>query len=510
MTQSRRALLAAALLALSLVPATSAGHQATGSTSGTAPWWETTALDADGDGIDDDLERQLEETPADEAVSLVASYADEPTPAQRDALEDRGARIVYVVDVVPAVVAEAPAERVRDLADAPGVVLVEKDRHVEPLLDDSRPLVGGDAVGSGMGYTGKGIGIAVFDTGIDTDHPDLGDKLEATYDATRDESAVGGLLGDARDPVDPGDTDGHGTHVAGAAAGTGQDSGYEYVGLAPDADLVAVKIFDDQGRARSSYILKGIDWVLDNRDRFDLRIMQMSIGGDPTDGKDSVSRAIGVSAGEGVLSVVAAGNRGPNEETVTFPGVAPAALTVGATNDDKKVAEFSSRGPTVAGDRKPDMVAPGVEIVSTLPPEVNGGDNYGSLSGTSMAAPHVAGAAAALWEANASLTPTLVKFILVASSEPVGTPEGTWNPSLGWGFLDAETAANAAVSPETLGQPPYEEKAGNLDFGRDASRLDRFIFETDQTRRSLLPAPGFAVLAGAVLAAALLRGRGPS
>jgi serine protease AprX len=497
-SNSGRALLAAFLVATSLAaPASASPAEA----DQDAPWWETTLLDGDDDGVDDSLERQVEGAAPGESVRALVAYGEPPTEAEIDALRDRDAEVLHVAETVPTVVVRVPADRVDDLADAPGVVLVEKDRLVEPLLDESRPLVGGVGMAEARGYGGSGVSVAVFDTGIDVDHPDLEDKLRASYDATEDDSVAGGFLGGADDPAEPGDTDGHGTHVAGTAAGTGQSSGYQYVGLAPDADLVAVDIFDDQGRARSSYILKGIDWILDNQGRYGIKIMQMSIGGEPTDGKDSVSRAIGVGAEEGVLSVVAAGNQGPDQETITFPGVAPAALTVGAVDDDKRVAEFSSRGPSIAGDKKPDIVAPGVDIMSTLPPEVNGGSNYGELSGTSMAAPHAAGVAAATWQANASLSPTLVKWILVAGSAPIGPDSDSWHPGLGWGFLDAEIAVQAARNPAVLGQTPYDERIENLEFGSAAGQLDRLLFQADQTRRSLIPTTSFAALAGLAAAA---------
>lgn len=471
-------------------------------------WWTRSSLDQDGDRVGDALEHQLQRTPASEPVRLLVDYATPPTPAQVTALEERGATVTYEAQVVPTLVAEAPARAVPNLATAPGVVLLEQDRTLHPLLDESRPQVKAQRASQEYGVTGDGVTIAIFDTGVDKDHPDLGPKLLARYDATRQQNAVTSLLG-ATKPVQPGDTDGHGTHVAGIAAGPGTQSGGTYVGIAPDADLVSVKVFDAQGQASTSYVLRGIDWALAHKGQYNIRIMQMSLGGNGTDGTDAVSRAIGVASDRGLLTVAAAGNRGPDEGTITLPGVAPKALTVAAVDGEHDIARFSSRGPTVDGRRKPDLSAPGVAIKSTAIPIMNEGAYYSELSGTSMAAPHAAGAAALLVEANQSLSAPMLKWILTASSEPLGPTPHAWHHAYGYGFLDVRDAVRAAQDPNILGEPPFAETARNVPYDGGASEIDHLLYRAERVQRTWVPGPGLLLVSVGLVAAAVLQRRIP-
>ena len=258
------------------------------------------------------------------------------------------------------------------------------------------------------GYTGTGTKVAVLDTGIDPTHPDLAGQIAET----KDFSVEGG---DAVDHF------GHGTHVASTIAGTGAASGGERKGVAPGAHLVIGKVLDDEGEGSDSMVIAGMEWAATRA-----RVINMSLGGfDPSDGTDPLSLALdSLSDSTGALFVVAAGNSGPFDGTVSSPGAAARALTVGAVDGNDAVADFSSRGPLVGSHAaKPDLVAPGVDIVAaraagtTMGPPID--QNYVSGSGTSMATPHVAGAAAVLAQRHPDWTGQQLKAALVGAADPI-------------------------------------------------------------------------------------------
>lgn len=235
---------------------------------------------------------------------------------------------------------------------------------------------------------GQGARICVIDSGVDKEHPDLAGRVVAERDFTGED--------------DPADYMGHGTHCAGIAAGSGQASEGLFPGVAPHAEIMNARIFDKAGRSLTSQMLSAIRWALDNG----ADVINLSVGqeGGEVDGDSLVSRACNKAAEAGIVVCVSAGNEGPDEGTICPPGDAARAITVGAVDRLGAIADFSSRGPTAAPDRtgpKPNVVAPGVNVASCLstasswePTEEH--PQYTFSSGTSMAAPHVAGAAAVL------------------------------------------------------------------------------------------------------------------
>ncbi|MFD4637553.1 S8 family peptidase [Lentzea sp. NPDC058436] len=255
------------------------------------------------------------------------------------------------------------------------------------------------------GFTGKGVTVAVLDTGVDNTHPDLQDREIGERNFTSSPDNV--------------DRYGHGTHVASIVAGTGAKSGGKYRGVAPDASILDVKVLGDNGSGQDSGIIAGMEWAIEQG----AQIINMSLGGYDTPAVEPLEEAVNrLSAEKGTLFVIAAGNSGPNARTVGSPGSADAALTVGAVDHDDKIADFSSRGPTQAGTLKPDLTAPGVGIVAALhsagrigPPVAEG---YTSLDGTSMATPHVAGAAALLRQQHPELDGTALKARLTGTTTP--------------------------------------------------------------------------------------------
>ncbi|WP_434096593.1 S8 family peptidase [Streptomyces nitrosporeus] len=259
------------------------------------------------------------------------------------------------------------------------------------------------------GWTGKDVTIAVLDTGVDATHPDLKGQVVAERNFSAAADAV--------------DRYGHGTHVASIAAGTGAKSGGKFKGVAPDASLLNGKVLDDDGYGDDSGILAGMEWaVAQGAD-----IVNLSLGGADTPGTDPLEAAVDkLSAEKGVLFAIAAGNEGSGPGTVSSPGSADAALTVGAVDDQDALADFSSRGPRIDdGAVKPDVTAPGVDITAAAAPgsvideEVGQDpDGYLTISGTSMATPHVAGAAALLKQQHPQWTYAELKGALTASTVP--------------------------------------------------------------------------------------------
>ncbi|WP_238697905.1 S8 family serine peptidase, partial [Streptomyces sp. E5N91] len=319
----------------------------------------------------------------------------------------------------------------RDTGERPrlrdGVAKVWLDGKVKADLADSTAQIGADRVWR-SGNTGAGVDVAVLDTGVDASHPDLTGRITAEQSFVPGESVV--------------DRHGHGTHVASTVAGTGAASGGKEAGVAPGARLHIGKVLSDEGGGQDSWIIAGMEWAA--RDQH-ARIVSMSLGGTPTDGTDPLSTAVNnLSEETGALFTVAAGNSGPDPYSVGAPGAADEALTVGAVDGSDALADFSSRGPR-GGDAavKPELTAPGVDILaarSQYAPEGSGA--YQTLSGTSMATPHVAGAAALLAAEHPGWTGRQLKDALVSTTRatPASGPfEG------GAGRVDAAAATTATV-----------------------------------------------------------------
>ncbi|MVZ98996.1 S8 family serine peptidase [Actinomadura sp. LD22] len=280
------------------------------------------------------------------------------------------------------------------------------------------------------GYTGAGATVAVLDTGVDATHPDLKGRIAETKDFSGS--------------PDTGDRFGHGTHVAATVAGTGAAAGGARTGVAPGAKLLVGKVLGDDGYGSDSAVIAGMQWAAPRA-----KIVSMSLGGGVSDGTDPVSQALNGLSGEyGTLFVVAAGNEG-TIGSVESPGTADAALTVGAVDGRDRLADFSSRGPRAGGHAaKPEIVAPGVDIVAARAKGTAMGTPLGPLytraSGTSMATPHVAGAAALLAARHPRWTPAQLKAALVGTAAPA---TGGDLYERGAGRLDAGAAATGSVLP---------------------------------------------------------------
>ncbi|GAA3755171.1 S8 family serine peptidase [Plantactinospora mayteni] len=314
---------------------------------------------------------------------------------------------------------------------AAGISRVALDGPVRASLDRSVPQVGAPAAWQ-AGHTGQGATVAVLDTGIDPTHPDLADAVVGSRDFTGSESGAT-------------DRAGHGTHVASIITGSGAASGGRYAGVAPDARLLNGKVLGDHGGGLESDVIAGMEWaVAEGADAVNL-----SLGSSfPSDGTEALDEAVNrLSAASDVLFVVSAGNSGPAQGSIASPGAADAALTVGAVSARDELAEFSSRGPRLGDSAiKPDITAPGVDIVAARADGSDRGtpvdDRYTSLSGTSMAAPHVAGVAAILAGQRPELGGEDLKSILMGTAVP---GDGLTVYAQGAGRVDAARAVGQGV-----------------------------------------------------------------
>jgi len=307
------------------------------------------------------------------------------------------------------------------LKDLPGVKNVYPNYEVHATMMNTVPQVNADKVWALDEYgnpTGEGITIAVIDTGIDYTHPDFGscesfpcDKVIGGYDFANDDD-------------DPIDDIGHGTHVASISAGNGV-----LTGIAPDAKLYAYKVLDQYGSGTMEGVIAGIDRAVDPNNDGDtsdhVDIINMSLGGygNPD---DAISQAADRAVAAGVVTVIAAGNAGPSEQTIGSPGTARTVITVGAVDKNDEIAEFSSRGPVVWDGgmiNKPDVVAPGVDVCAAQydgwldERHCNDDEDHIAISGTSMATPVVAGAVALLKQAHPEWSPQNIKDVLMGSAK---------------------------------------------------------------------------------------------
>ncbi|MFI7423130.1 S8 family peptidase [Nonomuraea sp. NPDC049684] len=304
-----------------------------------------------------------------------------------------------------------------------GVSKIWLDAKVKATLDHSVPQVGAPEAWQ-AGFDGKGVKVAVLDTGVDATHPDLAGRVKQSKVFTGEPSVRDG--------------NGHGTHVASTIAG-----GDGRKGVAPGAELLVGKVLGDDGSGTLSGVIEGMEWAAAEG----ASVISMSLGGGATDGTDPLSEAVNtLTERTGALFVVAAGNDG-GTYSINTPGAATSALTVGAVDGKDALAEFSSRGPRLDDAPKPDLTAPGVAIVAARAAGTSMGEpvdeRYTAASGTSMATPHVAGAAAIVKQRHPSWTARQIKDALIGSAKPI---PGQQIDDAGAGRLDVARAVRQGVT----------------------------------------------------------------
>jgi serine protease AprX len=366
-------------------------------------------------------------------------------------------RVVTPLPFVDSVEALVPADRLDELARVSGVSSITPDAPV-----------GFHGTGDGTqtshriqkvvrstnlwqeGTTGSGVTVAVLDTGVYAAHPDLAGRVLHCEDFSHEKTTGAHCA----------DTFGHGTFMAGLIAGDGDASNGKYVGAAPDANLVAVKVAGYDGSSDVSNVLAGIQWVVAHRDVYDIRVLNLSLGTNSAQDYrySPLNYAVEKAWRAGVVVVASGGNTGPNASTVMKPGDDPFVITVGASNDegsmstgDDTVPIFSARGPTRAnGLAKPDVVSPGVHTVSLRSPGSAIDQKYGDRAvvsddyfrgtGTSMATATVSGIVAQILHRNPALTPDQVKHRLISTARPIAEADPR---ATGRGLVDAYAAATS-------------------------------------------------------------------
>jgi serine protease AprX len=313
-------------------------------------------------------------------------------------------------------------QTLRKLINHPKVKHVHHDYDVHTSLNIATATIQSKDANNRYGLTGKGVTVAVIDTGI-----------YRHYDLIYPTNRIIGFKDFVNGQTVPYDDNGHGTHVAGAIAGNGSASSKLYSGVAPEANVVGVKVLDDQGSGSLSNVIAGINWSIENRSRFGIRVINLSLGATPFTSyvNDPLAQACEKAWVSGIVVSAAAGNSGP-DGTIITPGFDPLILTIGATNDrntarldDDVPARYTSSKPTVDGFIKPDIAVPGTNITSLVSPnstlanqypENRVGANYLTLTGTSMATGIASGMVAILLQAYPPYSPDTMKVRLIEAS----------------------------------------------------------------------------------------------
>ncbi len=274
--------------------------------------------------IHPELRRVMISADSQEEIPIIVRYRREPGIAAAHRSTGR-CTVTTTFTKTPAIAATGTTDAINELAQDPAVDRIWYDKPVHTMLDVSVPLIGAPQVWEND-KLGTGVKVGILDTGCDLEHQDLAERIQAHTDLTGKGSAQDGH--------------GHGTHVAGIIAGSGEASGGRYRGVAPGVDLYIAKVLDDSGSGSTSGVISGLEWALDQG----VQVANLSLGSDGNcDGSDALSEACDALVGQGIVVVVAAGNAGPNSRTVGSPGCAREVITIGASTDDDGIADFSSR-----------------------------------------------------------------------------------------------------------------------------------------------------------------------
>jgi subtilisin family serine protease len=387
-----------------------------------SPWWESTSMDLDGDKIHDAIwiavESELYDwVGEDQTISVIVDFDHLPTAEDQEMLEDQtGFQTQFRYHLIDSIAGRVPIHNIAKLTSLQGVVFVELDGILTIQMNDVNDVHGIPLIWEDTGYTGEGSVVSIIDTGIDSKHMGLDDldddnstndsKVIAFYDAVNSPELTNGT------EIQAYDDQGHGTHCAGITAGTGAPN-FDYVGVAPKAQLVGVKVLDEGGSGSFATVMAGMEWTVDKRHDFNIRAASMSLGGFgliewTQSEEESVNRMANEMVRSGIALFIAAGNSGVSGQIGT-PGSAEDVITVGALDKDTSIAIYSSQGPTEEGRIKPNIAFVGSNVMA---PDFNTGDGYTDKSGTSMATPGAAGLAALMYQANPDLSPFDIRNIM--------------------------------------------------------------------------------------------------
>jgi serine protease AprX len=400
-----------------------------------------------------------------EPLQVIATFDHVPTLTDRALVRSVSSRSQFL-STLPMALLETNAAGVSRLIGTPGLKSLYLNQRLEYYLHESVALIGADRARTQLGVDGKGIGIAIIDSGIDATHPDLkyGTKVVQNVKiagVSAEDSPTGSSIVQVVENLPNSDsTSGHGTHCAGIAAGSGAASGGYYSGVAPGAHLVGIGTGDT---LFIFYALEGFDYAISNRTKYNIKVVSNSWGstmdpGEAFDPDNPINQASKVAHDLGMTVLFASGNSGPGTDTLNRYSVAP--WVIGVANgwkDGTTLSDTSSRGRYQDTFYHPTLTGPGTDIVSTrapntvLPPLGMAGNDpniqtewlpyYTTMSGTSMACPHVAGVASLLYQVRPDMTPDLVKRILVNTATPMPDYE---EYAVGAGMVNAYAAVQQA------------------------------------------------------------------
>ena len=454
-------------LSLLIMPVIAAATPVNPEPSEEEGWWVETTVDRNGNGIGDMVEK-FHDHPLfldeDGTLPVIVDYSRDVSDNDVRILEQNvdfeHQVTLYRID---AIAGRIPHDMVLETLNLPGVIMIELDGILEALNGDVAVVHAVDVAQENTGYDGSGVTVAIIDTGIDGNHSGLDDqdddpstydpKIIGFYDAVNNPSLTNGT------EVFPYDDQGHGTHCAGTTAGTGAPT-FEHPGMAPQANLVGVKVLDAGGSGSFATVMAGMQWTVDHRYEYNIRAASMSLGGPgaiewTSSEEDSVNRYANEMVRAGVAMFIAAGNNGVSAQIGT-PGSAEDVITVGALDKDTSIAIYSSQGPTEEGRIKPNIAFVGSDVMSA---EANSGDGYVGFSGTSMATPGAAGVAALMYQANPDLSPFDIRNIMqetatyrlcsyMFANEPCTEdfiPKNRQNNVYGHGHVNADVALQEAA-----------------------------------------------------------------
>ena len=369
-------------------------------------WWVDTTVDRNKNGIGDMIEKHIDNPILleDGTLPIIVDFDHTPDQADVDMLvENVNYEHEWFLPGIDALAGRIPVSLLERASNLPGVVMLELDGIMSIQNGDAVALHGVDSAWQQTGYDGSGTTVAIIDTGIDGAHASLDDqdddpetndpKVIAFYDPVNNPTLTNGT------EIFPYDDQGHGSHCAGTTAGTGAPT-FEDPGMAPQAKLVGVKVLDSGGSGSFAVVMAGMQWTIDNRYQFNIRIASMSLGAFgiiewQSSEEDSVNRMANEMVYNDITLFIAAGNSA-GRGTIGTPGSAEDAITVGALDKDSSIASYSSQGPTEENRVKPNVAYVGSDVMSVAH---NTGDGYTAFSGTSMATPGAAGVAALMLQA---------------------------------------------------------------------------------------------------------------
>lgn len=398
-------------------------------------------------------------------MKVIVQYKHVPTSTHYSIMKGRGARLQSKLHMIRGAAFTIPVSALPALEADPEIESVTID-HPMSVMDDLTNTATGVSSAWNAGFTGAGIGVAVIDSGINDSHPDLWDSTHTTSRVLYHQDFTGTATTNSSGANY--DLYGHGTHVAGIIGGNGYLSGGQYSGVAPEANLIDLRALDANGAGTDSTVIAAIQQAIALKNVYNIRIINLSLGrGIPASyTQDPLCQAVETAWNNGIVVVVAAGNLGRLSVngsngfgTITAPGNDPFVITVGATKSNGSAtpqaetkASYSSKGPTTYDHvLKPDLMAPGNAIVSLAAPGAtleaaypgdvitgtDGNAHYFRLSGTSMATPAVAGAAALMLEEQNTLTPDQVKARLMKTAYKMGIfSTSAYVPHLFMSFVD--------------------------------------------------------------------------